>query len=39
MGEAGTYAIAPPVRDAIFATTGMWLRKLPVATTASKQSV
>jgi isoquinoline 1-oxidoreductase subunit beta len=39
MGEAGTSAIVPAVTDAIFATTGMRLRKLPVDTTALKQAV
>jgi isoquinoline 1-oxidoreductase beta subunit len=31
MGEAGTSAIAPAVTNAIFAATGMRVRKLPVA--------
>jgi isoquinoline 1-oxidoreductase beta subunit len=39
MGEAGTSAIVPAVTNAIFAATGKRLRKLPVDTTALKQSV
>jgi isoquinoline 1-oxidoreductase beta subunit len=39
MGEAGTSAIAPAVTNAIFAATGKRFRKLPVDTTALKQSV
>ncbi len=38
MGEAGTSAIVPAVTNAIFAATGKRLRKLPVDTTALKQS-
>jgi isoquinoline 1-oxidoreductase beta subunit len=39
MGEAGTSAIVPAVTNAIFAATGMRLRKLPVDTAALKQRV
>jgi len=39
MGEAGTSAIVPAVTNAIFAATGKRLRKLPVDTTALKQSL
>ena len=39
MGEAGTSAIVPAVTNAIFAATGKRLRKLPVDTTALKQSM
>jgi isoquinoline 1-oxidoreductase beta subunit len=39
MGEAGTSAIVPAVTNAIFAATGKRLRKLPVETTALKQSL
>ncbi len=39
MGEAGTSAIVPAITNAIFAATGKRLRKLPVDTTALKQSV
>jgi isoquinoline 1-oxidoreductase beta subunit len=37
MGEAGTSAIVPAVTNAIFATTGRRLRKLPIDTAALKQ--
>ena len=38
MGEAGTSAIVPAVTNAIFAATGKRLRKLPIDTTALKES-
>jgi isoquinoline 1-oxidoreductase subunit beta len=37
MGEAGTSAIVPAVTNAIFATTGKRLRKLPIDTAVLKQ--
>ena len=39
MGEAGTSAIVPAVKNAIFAATGKRLRKLPIDTAALKQPV
>ena len=39
MGEAGTSAIAPAVTNAIFAATGVRVRRLPVDATALKQPV
>jgi isoquinoline 1-oxidoreductase beta subunit len=37
MGEAGTSAIVPAVANAIFAATGVRLRKMPVDTALLKQ--
>jgi isoquinoline 1-oxidoreductase subunit beta len=39
VGEAGTSAIVPAIANAIFAATGMRLRKMPVDATALKQLV
>jgi isoquinoline 1-oxidoreductase beta subunit len=39
MGECGTSAIVPAVANAVFAATGKRLRKMPVDTTALKQSL
>jgi isoquinoline 1-oxidoreductase beta subunit len=39
MGECGTSAIVPAVANAIFAATGKRLRKMPVDTSALKQSL
>jgi isoquinoline 1-oxidoreductase beta subunit len=38
MGEAGTSAVVPAVTNAIYATTGKRLRKLPVDTTVLKRA-